>query len=61
MIEDVDIRNRGRYVCLVSNAAGTARRVINLDVQGKSGTLCTVIDLSFLELKVFIFHLMSIC
>ena len=34
LIENVDIDNRGRFVCLVSNAAGTARRVIKLDVQG---------------------------
>lgn len=35
LVENIQVQDSGRFVCLVSNGAGSARRIIQLNVEGK--------------------------
>ena len=52
IIENVDIQDRGKFVCLVSNSAGSARRIIKLDVQGKQINVIAIVYQHFYSIQI---------
>lgn len=44
LVENIQVQDSGRFVCLVSNGAGSARRIIQLNVEGKKND-CAIVSI----------------